>query len=428
MPAAPHVVILMADQLRWDALGEHTPVINGLVDRSFLFRRAYCASPLCVPARGAFFTGLYPNQTGSIINPWDPSDAGHGDVRAGTANLYTMMEDRWDSRHCGKQHLYTAERIDDSPDTRTRWVTMKRDYRDHLAATGHRAPGGERFRGMIPEMVGGRITRMKRYSIPATGLYEPGLESFYDGFIATRAVEAIRERDRTRPLLLNTMFVAPHPPYDIPDPWHSMIGQARLPRNVGRWYPDQSPLQLYNLTGAIGVRYTREDWQKIWPVYLGLVALLDHCVGMILEELEAQGIYDDALILFCADHGEMLGSHCLFQKMCMYQESVLTPLAFKLPAGMDIRPGVSDQLASAVDVLPTICELAGVQTPEGLAGRSLVPAMRGGTLGRDHAFIQFDGNGARGNFQRAMVRGRHKLIVKSGQSNVQSVFAGALGD
>lgn len=64
---------------------------------------------------------------------------------------------------------------------------------------------------------------------------------------------------------------------------------------------------------------------------MGLVRMLDHCVGRVLEELKRQGIYDDSLILFTSDHGEMLGSHGLFQKMCMYEESARVPLFMKFP-------------------------------------------------------------------------------------------------
>ena len=188
-----------------------------------------------------------------------------------------------------------------------------------------------------------------------------------------------------------------------------------LPANVGTWYPDQSPLQLYNLTGAIGSRYTRAEWEPIWRVYLGLVALLDHAVGLIVDELKAREMYEDALILFLADHGEMLGSHCLFQKMCMYEESVRTPIALKLP-GSASPTGARGELVSAIDVLPTLCELCGLPLPDGISGRSLAPLLAAdGPAGDDWKertiFIQFDGNGARGNFQRAVVAGRHKLIV-----------------
>lgn len=407
----PNVVVIMADQLRWDALGTHTPAINALIEESVLFGRAYCASPICVPARGSFFTGLYPNRTGSLMNPWDPIDSHHGNVRAGTANLYTLFESEWDSRHVGKQHLYTEEGMEERADSLTTWNLLQSAYPAFLQERGLRRPGGPAFKGIVPEMVGGRLTRMKRYSIPTTGVYEGGFDGFTDGFIAHSAVDAIRARDRTKPLLLNAMFVAPHPPYDVPEPFYSLIEDVELPESVGRWYDDQSPLQLYNLPGAIGVRYSRADWHEVWRVYLGLVALLDHAVDLIVRELKAASLYDDSLVVFCADHGEMLGSHMLYQKMCMYEPSALTPIAMKLPKAAGIEPHQSDELVGAIDVFPTVCEVAGVPIPEDIDGQSLLPLIRGEASGRDQFFIQFDGNGARGNFQRAMVRADHKLIV-----------------
>lgn len=95
--AKPNLVVIMADQLRYDLVGQHTPNINALMAESCSFSRAYCASPLCAPARGSFFTGLYPNRNGSLVNPWQPEDAHHGNIKAGTPNLYRMKEDRWDS-------------------------------------------------------------------------------------------------------------------------------------------------------------------------------------------------------------------------------------------------------------------------------------------------------------------------------------------
>ncbi|TVQ18722.1 MAG: DUF4976 domain-containing protein, partial [Spirochaetaceae bacterium] len=88
-----------------------------------------------------------------------------------------------------------------------------------------------------------------------------------------------------------------------------------------------------------------------------------------------------------------------------------TPIAFKLPVGTGIEPGVVRGLVSSVDVLPTICELVGVAPPGAIDGRSLLPMMASGAPGRDAAYIQFDGNGARGNFQRAVIHAEYKLIV-----------------
>lgn len=411
MQKKPHVIVIMADQLRFDALGEHTPNINRLRGESVDFTRAYCASPLCVPARGAFFTGKVPNVNGSLINPWTPEDREHGFVQPGHAHLYQLLEQDWDSWHTGKQHLFTAPKLETAGDNRTHWLQLEQRYEAYLAEHGVRKPGGPAFRGIVPEMRGGAITRKRMYSLPTTGRYEPGLDYFYDGFILQDSLTALRERDQTKPLLLNAMFLAPHPPLDIPEPWYSRVSNVTLPDNVGVWSDKQSPLQLYNLTGALGTRYTRADWERIWPVYLGLVALLDHCVGELVEELKRQGIYDDSLIIFTSDHGDMLGSHCLWQKMCMYEESVRTPLMIKFPTAAAIDPASCDAVVSSVDVLPTLCDYLQLSPPSGLSGQSLMPLVRGESWERERIYIQFDGNGALGNFQRCVIEGRYKLIV-----------------
>jgi len=406
----PHVVVIMADQLRYDVVNErYMPNIHKLKEESVVFDRMYCASPICVPARGAFFSGLYPNVNGSLINPWEPQDAEHGYVHPGTANMYSMMEEQWDSWHTGKQHF----NMKDIQQTcaKTNWHTLEDHYDGFLQKHGKRHPGGPQFKGIVPEMAGGKTTRIKRYSIPTTGCFEEGLEYFYDGYIAKTSLDAIRGRDRSKPLLLNAMFVAPHPPLDVPEPWYSMYKDEPLPDNVAQWSYGQSPLQLYNLTGAIGNGYTKEQWRSIWQVYLGLVSLLDHCVGQLIDELKAQGIYEDTLLIFTSDHGEMLGSHRLYQKMCMYEESVRTPLVMKLPKQSDILPQVIDEPVSAVDIMPTLAEYLQLEGGHVFSGQSLLPLFNGKSLNKRDIFIQFDGNGARGNFQRSVIRGTRKLIV-----------------
>ncbi|MDF2724570.1 MAG: betC, partial [Paenibacillus sp.] len=211
----PHVVIIMADQLRYDVLGgPYTPHLNRLARESTVFDNAYCASPLCVPARGAFFTGAYPNATGCLINPWAATDAPHGKVRAGTPSLYSLLEQDWDSWNVGKQHYLTEDDIKHSTNGATRWIAGMKEYKQYLREHNKPAPGGSpSFKSLVPEMVGGRITRAKAYSTPAVGCYEPGFDYFFDGFFARNGIEAIRQRDPEKPMLLNMMFLAPHPPF-----------------------------------------------------------------------------------------------------------------------------------------------------------------------------------------------------------------------
>ncbi|GAA4431209.1 arylsulfatase [Ravibacter arvi] len=408
-----HVIIIMADQLRADVLGAQTPNIETLRKDAVTFTRAYCASPLCAPSRASFFTGLYPNRTGSMINPWSKEDEIYGTVKAGIPSLYTIMENSWDSRHVGKQHFFTAEKIDRSAAAGTKWVTQE-DYSSWMSTQKKDKPGGKRFKAEAPELVSGKFTRLRSYSTPRTELYKEGIDYFLDRYITDESIRSIREWDKSRPLLLNTMYLAPHPPFHIPEPYFSMYqpGGFHLPENVGRWYPGQSPLQMYSLTGFIGSRYTREQWDNTWAKYLGLVKLLDDEVGRLIKALREEGLYDSALIIFTSDHGEMLGSHSLWQKMCMYEESVRVPLMVKLPKEYPVKNRNITTPVSLVDVLPTILDLNGTAASPGQTdGKSLVPLLAGSDKERDAVFIQYDGNGSLGSAQRCLVDGDFKLIV-----------------
>lgn len=414
----PHVVFIVADQLRYDMLGRGlTPNIDSIAEDGMVFDRAYCACPLCVPSRGSLFTGTYPSRNGSMINPWLAQEAPFGMVGREFETFYELMErGGWDCMHSGKQHLFTeGGKLEDRQDTRTKWLCTEKSYIQMLKENKIRMPGGEKFKSFVPEMAEGKYTRVNKYSNPSTGCYEAGERYYFDGYFTQKALEGLGGRDQGKPLFLSVMFLAPHPPLDVPEPYYSAVTEkeVRLPDNVGKWYAYQSPLQMYNLTGIIGTQYTLEAWKESWRVYMGLVCLLDDQVGKLLDELKRQGIYDDSLIVFTSDHGEMLGSHRLFQKMCMYEESVRTPIYLKIPGkgqgGRKIHTPVSQ-----VDLMPTLCDYLQLKPRHDQDGNSLMDIVDGAgeeTKKERNIFIQFDGNGSRSNFQRCIVQGDFKLIV-----------------
>lgn len=412
--SATPVIIIMADQLRYDALGKYTPNISKLKSESVSFNYTYCASPICVPSRAAFFTGKYPNNNGSLINGWVGADEKYREVKSGSPTLYSVMEKQWDSRHVGKQHLFTADKIDENPNSATQWTTLQ-TYKQWAKAKGFKTPGGKIFKAEAPELISNDYTSTKSYSIPAYKVYEPGLKNFEDDYFADRAIEAINGKTNGKPLLLNLMFLSPHPPYDIPEPYYSRfsVNDLNIPDNVGHWDKGQSPLQLYNLTGFFGTRYNRQQWSQIWTKYFGLVSLLDDEVGRVVDALKKKGIYDKAIIVFTADHGEMLGSHSLWQKMCMYEESARVPLMIKFPSGFHPSNKSIDEKVSLIDVWPTLIDFLKINDAGSTDGHSLMPLISNIPESRGPVFIQYDGNGAYGNNQRCVVDGNLKLIVDS---------------
>ena len=406
------VIIIMADQLRYDAIGKYTPHINELMKDGVSFNRTYTASPLCVPSRAAFFTGRYPNTTGSLINGWTDADAHYAKVRSGTPNLYHTMSKNWETWQIVKQHFFSEDKIDEDPAIKVNWITQK-SYNEWMKKQGIRKPGGRWFTDFSPELVSGKYTHVKRYTVPKFKVYEEGLQYFHDDYFSKRSVEAITNHKSNKPLLLITTFLSPHPPYDIPEPYFSKIknGDLKIPANVGQWYKDQSPLQLYALPGFIGSRYSRDEWTKIWPKYFGLVSLLDDETGKILDALKRKGIYDEALIIFTADHGEMLGSHSLWMKNCMYEESARVPLIIKFPNNFPTDVKEINQPVSLIDVWPTLMDYLKIKDQDKTDGTSLMPLLNGKESKPNTVFIQYDGNAAYGSNQRCIVDGNYKLII-----------------
>lgn len=411
-----NLIVIAADQLRYDVLGSGvTPNLDRLMEESVVFDRAYCASPLCVPARGALFTGTYPGKNGSLINGWFKPEKQYAQVRADIDNLYDLMERLgMECLHSGKQHLFTAgEPLEKRPESKTRWLATEQTYKEYLQEQGKRQPGGERFRTQVPEMYGGVCTHVRSYSNAAAGIYEAGYSAYYDGYFTDRAVAALEELTVDKPLFLSMMHLAPHPPFDVPEPWYSRVRKedVKLPENTGVWYPHQSPLQKYNLTGVIGNQYSRDEWREVFRVYLGLTALLDECVGRVIDVLKRKGLYDNSLIIFTSDHGEMLGAHRLFQKMCMYEESVRTPLAIRLPGGRNGGRHIKTPV-SHIDLLPAICDFYSISPRHTMDGRSLKTLLENGEEPDElPVFIQYDGNASRGHFSRCVIAGKDKLIV-----------------
>jgi arylsulfatase A-like enzyme len=405
-------IIIMADQLRFDVLEKFTPNINALKNDGVNFKRAYCASPICAPSRASFFTGLYPNNHQSLLNAQTKDYTKFDKTKAQTPNLYTILENSHQSIHVGKNHFITAENIEKDPNSKTIWI-MEAQYNAWMKTQNKPRVGGMFYRSNIPEIISPSVTKLKSYSNPNVGLYKEGVDFYFDHYVASQGIEAIKNRDKSKPLLLNAMFLAPHPPFHVPEPYFSMYKTTdyTLPESIGKWYEGQSPLQMYNITGFIGTRYNREQWREIWAKYLGLVKLLDDEVGRIIQTLKDEGLYEKSTIVFTSDHGEMLGSHSLWQKMCMYEASAKIPLIIKLPNNIKPKVKESSEIVSLVDVLPTILEVNKMKNAGSMDGKSLLPIFEGKNLERKAIFIQYDGNVSLGSTQRCIVKGDFKLIV-----------------
>ncbi len=421
MAKQPHVILIMTDQQRADTLAAYgdrqcdTPHLDRLADQSIVFDRHYSPCPLCVPTRTAMATGLYPHRSGAMINTWIPEERQYGTLRPEYTTIFErLLAEGYNLGHIGVQHIFSEPSFQERCDGAT--FIGKQDYSEYLQANGLTEPKLTEYRAPCPEFINGRMI-CDWYTSARTGRHPLPAEHFFDSYLSTRAVEFIESADTSQPLALACLLWAPHPPLAVPAPYDTLYDPAKLelPVNVGQRYSGQPASQLMNLPGFMGATVTMEQWRQVWAAYLGLVTMADRCIGQVVEALWRRGLWDDALVIFTVDHGEMLGSHRMWQKMCMYEEAIRVPLLIKPPgAGSNGRGVRRSQLTSHVDVPATICDYLGIdwQAGDGMSLRPVIETPASPT--REMVYSEFNGNAGRGSFQRAAITASHKYIHNEG--------------
>ena len=137
-----------------------------------------------------------------------------------------------------------------------------------------------------------------------------------------------------------------------------------------------------------GDALTEWKYQQYMRDYLRVITSIDRNVGRVLDYLEKEGLDENTLVVYTSDQGFYMGEHGWFDKRFMYEESFRTPLLMRLPGG---SKGVVGELVQNIDYAPTFLELAGVEVPQDIQGRSLLPLLKGEKEidGRDALYYHF---------------------------------------
>ncbi len=416
---APHIILLTADQMRFDCLSCYgnlnvrTPHLDALAAESVVFDRAYCATPLCVPTRTCIGTGLWPHSTRAIINsnPAYPRENIWGRLGPEYPTFYERLDEAgYAISHVGIQHIHGEPPLEAR--VPRAHITDSRDHEDYMRNLGLSPTYETDLRVPVPDFDNGRLVAKPRWVSPRLAAPYPHDPEHFKDFWFTRRMEAqIAAGDPSRPNAFIFQGWAPRPPFFVPEPYFSMYRpeEIELPENVGQWYDGMPPTILLGSGGYRGSHMQREDWRPVWAAYFGLVTLADACLGRVIQALKAKGIWDEALVIFTMDHGEAIGSHRMFEKMTMYEESAHVPLFVKPPGGA--RSGRRKQLVGHADLAPTICDYAGARPLDPCWGESLRPLVdRPDHPGRPAIFCEFNGDQARAYPQRAIISGRYKYI------------------
>jgi choline-sulfatase len=237
-------------------------------------------------------------------------------------------------------------------------------------------------------------------------------------FATQRLYDLARDQDRA-PFFMTVSFSQPHPPYTCTqEHWdrfrHEDIDAPSVPpiplekRDVqSRW--------LHESHGMADVEITDDMVRNARHAYYGMIEAIDDKYGRLLKVLEECRLRDDTIVIVIADHGEMLGERGMWYKQCFFEWSARVPLVFNAPARF--RPRRVKSLASLVDLMPTICELARAAPKawaDPIAGASVTSILQGGAEDGDRRVIcEYTDMGVIAP-SRMIRRGRHKLIYTHG--------------
>jgi len=408
--AKPNLLFIMTDHQRADSLRmvqagvEVTPNLNRLASQGAVFSRAYNASPVCIPARTALATGKYPTKNGIVFH--DQRGERAGDHKP----LHQFLaEAGYEIGQIGAEETKVTPGLAE----RLRF-SLQIDGADHaryLVERGIDATPAEGVAAFQQEVLEHRLDGPKRqtYSNTRAAVWPHPQEHFLDNYYSRHAVEFLQRR-RTGPFALFVCLYAPHPPLRVPEPFASRFApqSIALPANVGVPADGEPPGRRRGVPAQLAEGVSLQEWRDVWAAHLGLVNLADAAIGRILLALEATGQAEDTITVFTSDHGDHLGQHRMYQKMEMYEQAVKVPLIIRAP-GVGAR--TFDGPVSHLDLMPTLLECAGLQTPGDLDGRSLLESMVSGTpLPERPVFCQYSGSLAVGDIRRAVITRRYKYV------------------
>ncbi len=348
----PNILILYCDQLRADSLGYasggrvKTPSIDSLATDGVQFSHAYTPSPVCVPARASMMYGQYPNKTLCSANSCNmPMDGRPSFVERLTNAGYV-------THGIGKCHF--------TPDLNALRGFETRETQEEIRRTVEEDDYLSFLRANEQEIRDPHGTRAEMVYYPQSS--QLSQEYHPTQWIGDRSTAFINEqKTNDKPWFLFSSFIHPHPPYAPPSPWDVLydvdaVGDAYIPRGHETMQSRQNQTQLEHY--YIDSNQGRTFWKILRSRYYSCISFVDYQIGKIIKTLKETGQYDNTVIIFTSDHGDMLGDYGLVGKQNMLNASVCIPLVMKLVRNRNSGEVVTTPV-SLVDIAPTCLQLAG---------------------------------------------------------------------
>ncbi len=323
----------------------HTPNLDRLAASGAIFERAYTQNPVCVPSRNCILLGRYTHSSGVISNR-------HATPRDLITFPQHLRSKGYKTACFGKLHVWDHTDLDWDEQRAAEFPLIDLETSKGTAGT---------FAGFNP------LGQPASFPEEETSEWE-----------ATRDTVRFIEDNRDRPWMVQCSFSKPHPPFQPPQRYWDMIDRSKLeiPRYADNVLDDVNPMHWGRMTSRQVHDRTDEQILDGMQGYYGNIAFCDALFGEVLDALDRLGLREDTLVMYTADHGEMLYRHRLWAKGCFFEESAHVPLLISLPG--EIPEGRKcSALIEQVDLFPTMMDFLGLETPEMVQGRSFIGAATG---------------------------------------------------
>lgn len=406
--------MIVVDQMRADCLngaladGIEMPNLRALMQESVTFNQHYTATTPCGPARASLLTGLYAMNHRSVRNGAPLSNA-HPTIatemrKAGYEPMlfgYTDASTDPTGIHPNDPSLKTYEGV--APGfteiVRLRQDSGSQSWRGELKSKGYEIP-------LDPTELY-RPTPQAQSNNPR--ISDPALYSAQDSdtaFLTNRTMQELSVRTQADWFAM-VSYIKPHPPFVAPAPYNEMYSPDAVPtpdrphtivdqKSKHPFYsaffcePANHNL-FYGFNGHMDA-LSDEEVAEIRAVYFGLISELDDNLGRLMGSLKDAGQYDDTLIIFTSDHGEMLGDHFQWGKNSFHDPALHVPLIIRDPRNRKTAGITIEEFTQSIDVGATLLQWAGQQIPAGINGQALNPFLEGTRPEnwRDYMFAEID--------------------------------------
>ena len=402
-----NILFLFADQMRYDCLGVlnpaiRTPALDRLAREGMNCTAAYAPTPVCLPCRAAVVTGQYPSTNRATHNHAQLPQ----DYRPLIANL--LHDEGYFTHMIGKSHLSPCHdpcSLESAPHIHNReyfrrWHGPWYGFRRADIAIGHSTEKhacGMHYGAWLEDQ-GVDIARYFGHTAyDAFGCWDLPEQYHSSKWIADVAIASIERAAETgQPFFTWANFQDPHNPCMVPEPWASLYRGADIPipgfkPGEPECFADKPPFYREvidqpgeyaakpsdpGLRGAGNISHLPYDEAAVRrnaECYYGMVSLMDAHIGRILDALDRTGLADETLVVFSADHGDVLGDHGFWYKsLVTYDESMRVPMIVRKPGSIPAA-ATSSALQNLVDLAPTFLDYAGAQpevTFEGVSQRA----------------------------------------------------------